>query len=262
MQPGICIRVAVRTDIGKVRDHNEDSYLVVDLFDGKPLSKNPDPCRAVETRGLLLGVCDGMGGAAAGEVASQLAVDVIRTQMCGSPRDDLSQRLVTSVQNASVRIFEKAERTPGHRGMGTTATIAAMMDERVFVAQVGDSRAYLCRDGALMQITRDQTLVEQLVDANQLTRAEADSIGPSNVLVQVVGQSAPLHVDLKLVVLEKGDKLLICSDGLSSMIKDRGICDVLTHAPDPRSACDTLVNAANLAGGHDNVTVIVARREV
>jgi protein phosphatase len=211
----------------------------------------------------VLGVCDGMGGAAAGEVASQLAVDIIYQKLSeGDPlrdHNDLARRLVRAVEEAGVRIFNEARADRTRRGMGTTATISALVDSRLFVAQVGDSRAYIVRQGKLTQVSRDQSLVNQLIEAGQLTEEEAETFEHNNIILQALGTAETVQVDLTYVDLRRGDVLMMCSDGLSGMIRAEEIREVLTTVPEPFDACRVLIERANMAGGHDNVTVIVSR---
>jgi len=211
----------------------------------------------------VFGVCDGMGGAAAGEVASQLAVDIIydRLSQAKAPRgrEELARRLVKAVQDAGLRIFGEARADRSRRGMGTTSTMATLIDDRLFLAQVGDSRAYLLRDGELTQITRDQSLVNQLIEAGQLTEEEAETFEHNNIILQALGTSEVVQVDLTYVDLRADDTLMICSDGLSGMVRSEDICGVLTELEDPVEACAKLIAAANEAGGHDNVTVVIVK---
>lgn len=259
----IRLNVFGRTDVGQIREHNEDNFLVADLTRKTRSLMEADREQTVGRRGTLLGVCDGMGGAAAGEVASQLAVDIIYERLSdGDPplnRDDLARRLVRAVEDAGARIFNEARADRTRRGMGTTATIAALMDDRLFVAQVGDSRAYVLREGKLVQVTRDQSLVNQLIEAGQLTEEEAETFEHNNIILQALGTADTVQVDLTYVDLRKGDTLLMCSDGLSGMIRADEIREVLSTVPDPLEACKVLTERANLAGGHDNITVIVAK---
>jgi protein phosphatase len=258
----IRVHVFGRTDVGQIREHNEDNFLVADLSRKSRSLLEPDRLQTVGARGTLLGVCDGMGGAAAGEVASQLAVDIIYEKLVGgeapNDRDDLARRLVQAVEDAGVRIFNEARADRTRRGMGTTATIAALLDDRLFIAQVGDSRAYILRNQALVQVTRDQSLVNQLIEAGQLTEEEAETFEHNNIILQALGTADTVQVDLTYVDLRAGDTLLMCSDGLSGMIRSDEIREVLQNVTDPLEACKVLTERANLAGGHDNITVIVA----
>jgi serine/threonine protein phosphatase PrpC len=259
---GILLKLFGRTDVGQIREHNEDNFLIADLTRQRRSLTEEDRVQAVGTRGTALGVCDGMGGAAAGEVASQLAVDIIYERLVeGEPppnNDELARRLVGAIEDAGVRIYNEARADRTRRGMGTTATVAVLMGPRMFVGQVGDSRAYVMREGELIQVTRDQSLVNQLIEAGQLTEEEAETFEHNNIILQALGTAETVQVDLTYVDLCRGDTLLLCSDGLSGMVRASEIRDVLLEVPDPFEACTVLTERANLAGGHDNITVIVA----
>jgi PPM family protein phosphatase len=259
------LRLFGRTDVGQVREHNEDNFIVADLTKDSRGLMETDRHQAVGPRGTLLGVCDGMGGAAAGEVASQLAVDIIYQRMAiGEPpvdHDDLAARLVHAIEAAGLRIFSEAKLDRTRRGMGTTATIAALMDDHLFFGQVGDSRAYILRGDRLVQVTRDQSLVNQLIEAGQLTEEEAETFEHNNIILQALGTADTVQVDLTYVLLCKGDTLMLCSDGLSGMVRNDEIREVLRAIDDPLEACKILTDRANQAGGHDNITVVVAKFE-
>jgi PPM family protein phosphatase len=260
----IRLRLFGRTDVGQIREHNEDNFLIADLTRKSRSLMEPDRDQVVGSRGTVMGVCDGMGGAAAGEVASQLAVDIIYEKLAqGHPADhnELARGLVRAVEEAGARIFNEARADRTRRGMGTTATIAALVDARLFVAQVGDSRAYVLREGRLVQVSRDQSLVNQLIEAGQLTEEEAETFEHNNIILQALGTAETVQVDLTYVDLRRGDVLLLCSDGLSGMIRSEEIREVLSTIPEPLEACRELTERANRAGGHDNITVIVARFE-
>lgn len=259
---GIRVRLFGRTDVGQVREHNEDNFLIADLTRQSRSLMETDRQQIVGDRGTVLGVCDGMGGAAAGEVASQLAVDIIyeKLSLGDAPRnhDELARRLVNAVEEAGGRIFGEARADRTRRGMGTTATIAALLDGRLFVAQVGDSRAYVLRGDKLVQVSRDQSLVNQLIEAGQLTEEEAETFEHNNIILQALGTAETVQVDLTYVDLRRGDTLLVCSDGLSGMVRADEMREVLLTHREPFDACKELVDRANRAGGHDNITVIVA----
>jgi protein phosphatase len=263
--PGGEIKVKLfgRTDVGQIREHNEDNFLVADLTRKTRSLLEADRTFSVGPNGTILGVCDGMGGAAAGEVASQLAVDIIFEKMAGAVvprnRDEFAHRLVRAVEAAGLRIFTEAKVDRARRGMGTTATIAGLIDNHLFLAQVGDSRGYVLRREKLVQVTRDQSLVNQLIEAGQLTEAEAETFEHNNIILQALGTADTVQVDLTYVILKRGDTLLLCSDGLSGMVRFDDIKDVLLTVSDPLEACKILTDRANQAGGHDNITVIVAK---
>ncbi len=260
----IRVRLFARTDVGQVREHNEDNFLVADLTRRQRGLMEANRQTTIGPQGVVLAVCDGMGGAAAGEIASQLAVDIVCEKMieglddsAAVGRDELGRRLVRAVEAAGLRIFQEAKLDRTRRGMGTTVTAAALVDEILFLAQVGDSRGYILRNGTLTQVTRDQSLVNQLIEAGQLTEEEAETFEHNNIILQALGTSDTVQVDLTYVELRKGDVLLLCSDGLSGMVRFDEIREVLRSSADPLETCKTLTERANQAGGHDNITVIV-----
>ncbi len=222
-----------RTDVGCVREHNEDSLVVAPP---------------------LYVVCDGMGGHAAGEVASEIAVNVIADRAPATPD---AAALGQAVEEANLAIIQAAREGVGRAGMGCTCTAAILENERLIVAQVGDSRAYLLHGGTLQQITRDHSLMADFIEAGQITPEEARVHPQRSVITRALGSDPRTQPDLFEINVNTGDRLLICSDGLTSMIEDYEIEDILNRTPDPQIAASKLVNAAIAAGGHDNVTVIV-----
>ena len=261
----IRVRLFARTDVGQVREHNEDNFLVADLTRRQRGLLEANRQTTIGPQGAVFAVCDGMGGAAAGEIASQLAVDILCEKMIeglddSAPirRDDLGRRLVRAVEAAGLRIFQEAKLDRTRRGMGTTVTAAALVDDFLFLAQVGDSRGYILRQGTLTQVTRDQSLVNQLIEAGQLTEEEAETFEHNNIILQALGTSDTVQVDLTFVELRRGDILLLCSDGLSGMVRFDEIREILRASTDPLETCKALTERANQAGGHDNITVIVA----
>lgn len=259
----IRIRLFGRTDVGRIREHNEDNFLVADLSQSARGLMENIRSHVVGPSGTLFAVCDGMGGAAAGEVASKLAVDIIYEQMqAGGPprhRDEFARRLVRAVEVAGMRIFAEAKLDRNRRGMGTTATAAALVDDHLFLAQVGDSRGYLLRGESLQLVTRDQSLVNQLIEAGQLTEEEAENFEHSNIILQALGTADSVQVDLTYVKVRAGDTLLLCSDGLSGMVRAEELRQALLGHPEPIDVCKVLTDRANDAGGHDNITVIVVK---
>jgi protein phosphatase len=258
----IGVRCAGRTAVGQVRDHNEDNLVVANLGSGVIRPRDQVFEDEVGERGLIFAVCDGMGGAAAGEVASQMAVDILVEAMRrgGSPknRDALARRLVGAVEEAGRRIFDAAQKERSRRGMGTTATVAVLVDKVMFLAEVGDSRAYLLRRGQLKQLTKDQSLVNQLIEAGHLTEDEAEAFEHSNIILQALGTSETVQVDLTFVELRRGDRLMLCSDGLSGLVHADALRTTLEQITDPAACCTKLIEFAETAGGHDNITVVVA----
>jgi serine/threonine protein phosphatase PrpC len=262
----IRVKLFARTDVGQIREHNEDNFLVADLTRKTRGLLEANRAGVVGKHGSLFAVCDGMGGAAAGEIASQLAVDILYERMTESlndaqplSRDELARRLVHGIEAAGLRIFQEAKLDRTRRGMGTTVTAAALVDDYLFFAQVGDSRAYLLRGSQFVQLTRDQSLVNQLIEAGQLTEEEAETFEHNNIILQALGTADTVQVDLTFCELRRGDTLLLCSDGLSGMVRFEDIREVLLSTPEPIDACKLLTERANQAGGHDNITVIVVQ---
>lgn len=222
-----------RTDVGCVRDHNEDSLVVTPP---------------------LFVVADGMGGHAAGEVASEIATTVLAEK---APKTPDAEALGRAVEEANLEIIAAAEDGRGREGMGTTCTAAILQEERLVIAQVGDSRAYLLHQGKLQQLTRDHSLVAMMVEAGQLTPEEARIHPRRSVITRALGTDPSTKPDLYEIDVEAGDRLLLCSDGLYGMVEDPDIQAIMTRTADPQRCASQLVNEAIAAGGNDNVTVIV-----
>lgn len=266
LEGAIAVRVFARTDVGQVREHNEDNFLVADMTRRTRGLQEGSRTAVIGRQGHLFAVCDGMGGAAAGEIASQMAVDIIYERMTDGldsggavSRDELARKLVRAVEVAGLRIFQEAKADRTRRGMGTTVTAAALVDDHLFFAQVGDSRAYILRGDTLIQVTRDQSLVNQLIEAGQLTEEEAETFEHNNIILQALGTADTVQVDLTYTQLHRGDIVMLCSDGLSGMVRFDEIREALRTNAEPLDACKALTEKANLAGGHDNITVIVAQ---
>lgn len=275
----ILVHVAARSDPGQTRSQNQDSFIVADLaepVDGQPRLRmgQGTPAQAGPGRGeLVLGlrgavllVADGMGGAAAGAVASALAARTIHgtlTERWHADRDITPARFATrlseAVQVANAVLHERATDQPELDGMGTTATVAGVLGQHVYVAQVGDSRAYLFRRGEIAQITRDQSVVQSMVEAGQITEEEAATSDRRNVILQAVGVSRSVDVDLTYQPLRRDDVLLLCSDGLSGLLDRAHLAAVLQAHPDLAEGCRVLVDLANQRGGPDNITAVLAR---
>lgn len=252
--------VAGRTDVGNEREHNEDNFLLADL--SARARRFAVGATNIGKRGVVLAVCDGMGGAAAGEVASELAVTTLFDHMTPGDevietREMLASRLETAAYLANAKIHDDATENPARQGMGTTLTAAAALDDHLLLAHVGDSRAYLWRRGALTQMTRDQSLVAKLVERGTLTEEQALTFEHSNIILQALGASASVIVEMTQVQLQRGDRLLLCSDGLSGLVSKEEIRAILGDEEDPTSKCIKLIDRAKELGGHDNITAIV-----
>ena len=259
---GLTFTVYGRTEVGLIREHNEDNLMIADLSDDSgPFTGEEQIAGSVSERGFALAVCDGMGGAAAGEVASQMAVDtlfeILRGEAPATDRDDFAQRLVEAVEEAGARIYLAAKKDRTRRGMGTTATVAGLVDKVLFVGQVGDSRCYILRNGRLGLVTKDQSLVNQLIEAGQLTEDEAMAFEHSNIILQALGTTEQVAVDLTFAELRRGDRVLLCSDGLSGLVHDNAIREEMACIEELPELCDSLINLANVAGGHDNITCVL-----
>ncbi|CAB4955414.1 unannotated protein [freshwater metagenome] len=244
------IEYAQRTDTGRQRPANEDSFVA---------------------RSPLFAVADGMGGAQAGEVASRMAVEVLHEGLGGAGTDGtVAERLRDQVVEANHRIHERAQSDTRNAGMGTTLTAAYVDERRLVVVHVGDSRLYRVRDGVLERLTRDHSLVEELVRQGRLTPEEAAEHPQRSIITRALGPESEVAVDSEVLRVQDGDLFMVCSDGLTAMLSDQRISDLLAGDPPPgergervplHQRVDALVDAANEAGGRDNITVLLFRVE-
>ena len=246
------IRAAVLTDVGMVREHNEDSVMAVEYTRDSMV----EPARS-----YLYAVCDGMGGAEAGETASAIAIGAIRSyvQDRSGRNGDAAALMTAALEEANLKILEYVSSHPESRGMGSTGVAALLEPPNAAVAWVGDSRAYMFESGALRQITKDHSLVQRLVEIGQITADEAKHHEHKNVITRSLGarQSGPAGAEAVSVRLKRGDKLVLCSDGLTAHVDDPAIADILRRHPDPHDAARELICAANAGGGTDNISVAV-----
>jgi serine/threonine protein phosphatase PrpC len=260
------ISVFGKTDVGCTRDHNEDCFLVADLT-AKKASLLPEVRdHEVGRKGSLLVVADGMGGAAAGEVASEMATEAVYEHLLGTwlnDSEDTAQqfafRLREAIEEANRKVHAHAKENPEMRGMGTTMTAAGVLGDHIYITQVGDSRAYLIREAEATQITKDQSLMQRLVDAGELTEEEAEKSERKNIILQALGPDAKVRVDLTHQAICKGDAILLCSDGLSGLVNQEEIAKIVSQEKDLVQVSADLIALANERGGPDNITVIVAR---
>lgn len=262
----IVVHVFGRTDVGRTREHNEDAFVVADLTADNATLQPEVRTHRSGPRGSLFMVADGMGGAAAGEIASAMAVEVVLGQLrsvwLSDPTADAEsfvRALKKAAKSANEQIHAYAAAHPEFRGMGTTATIAGLLGDTLYLAQVGDSRAYLVRDGVARQITKDQSLMQKLIEAGELTEEEAEHSERRNIILQALGPEASIKVDLTHQPVRRGDALVLCSDGLSGQVTKDDIASVVTNESDLTNACRELIDRANANGGPDNITVIIAR---
>jgi len=222
------------TDVGRVRDGNEDDFL------------------DQSNRLGLVAVADGMGGHRAGEVASATALEALRAGVASG------QQLANAIEGANDAVLEKSESDQELRGMGTTLTAGMLgTDGQLLVGHVGDSRAYLFRDGELTQITNDHSLVEEMVRGGELTPEQAEVHPQRSIITRALGIDPQVDVDVYPIELQPGDRILFCSDGLTTMVRQDEMAGILAREEDPKRAAQLLVDAANAAGGEDNVTAVI-----
>ena len=234
---------AARTDTGIVRSGNEDNYLML------------------ADRGVFI-VADGMGGHAAGEVASEMAVRIIAKELGtlrGLSDAEAGDRIRHSIVNANQTIYERTLTEHDKRGMGTTTTALILMPRRYLIGQVGDSRAYLLRDGEFFQVTKDHSYVQEQVDLGLLTAEQARVHPYSNVITRCIGANSDVVPDVYYGSLRTGDVLLLASDGLTGMLEDEQLSTILRSDAEPQEMVDRMINEANRRGGLDNITAIVVR---
>src|SRR4051812_35716010 len=251
-----------------MREHNEDAFVVADLTRGNATLQPEVRTHVVGDRGSLFMVADGMGGAAAGEIASAMAIETVLRELTDSftvvqapGAEAFAAALKRATAGANSAIHQFAIEHPEYRGMGTTATIAGILGDTLYVAQVGDSRAYLIRNGTPRQITKDQSLMQKLIEAGEITEEEAELSERRNIILQALGPEANIKVDLTFQQVRSGDTLIICSDGLSGQVRIDEIGRVATEEADLMQVCKRLIDRANENGGPDNITVIAARFE-
>jgi serine/threonine protein phosphatase PrpC len=254
LQMKLTTQAAGKTDIGVVRKNNEDNF-------------------GYDTRAGIFVVCDGMGGQAAGEVASKIAVDTVlayfreenkdrNSEVLGQGFAEVSERanaLANAIQLANKAIRETSARETGSAGMGCTI-VAVRVEENLFsIAHVGDSRIYLIRQGAIQQLTTDHSLVMEQVRRGMITMEEAENFEMQNVIVRALGSEDSVEPDLADLTLEQGDTLLLCSDGLSRYVKDAAMLDVINRTESLDSACSELIETAKSGGSDDNITCLLIR---
>ncbi len=254
--------------MGRTREHNEDTFAVADLTTLNATLQPEVRTHTLGPRGSLFMVCDGMGGAAAGEVASSMAVETILAELDQRWRNSqatdaeaFALALKAATETANARIHTYAQSHPENRGMGTTATIAGILGDTLYLCQVGDSRGYLVRNGVAIQITKDQSLMQKLIEAGEMTPEEAEVSERRNIILQALGPEPKIKVDLTSQQVMRGDVLVLCSDGLSGQVRAPEIAEVVKTEPDLVNVCRRLIELANEAGGPDNITVVAARFE-
>ncbi|HEX3478341.1 MAG TPA: protein phosphatase 2C domain-containing protein [Kofleriaceae bacterium] len=251
------IVVAGASDVGQVREHNEDHFLVGDLDSLLPVDV-AEPWAATGLRGPLFVLCDGMGGVEGGEIASELAALVTWREMKRTPdtRDPevFARLLRRAVRVANHDVHAMARREPGLRGMGTTLSAAGVVGDRLILATIGDSRAYVLRSGALVQVTRDQSLQSALLAAGHSPNEAASAGG---AILQALGVADDVEPSLSIIELRRGDRVLLCSDGLHGLVGDPALALLMAEPHSVAESVKLLIAAARAAGGSDNITAVV-----
>jgi serine/threonine protein phosphatase PrpC len=245
------------TDVGLVRETNEDALVIADLTGDSFIGAIPKAGFEIRERGVLLAVSDGMGGHNAGEVASALVVESLKRAMKTAPWSASDEVLFERAVKSANRLVWEAAQLPDRKDMGATLTAVFLHGPTAYIAEVGDSRAYLLRGGRLVQVTRDQSFVQMLVDAGALTPEDAADAPYKNVILQAMGQEPEVQVALGKIDLRQGDCFLLCSDGLTNELGASEIRDAILNAPRLEAAGTTLIGLARARGGHDNITVVL-----
>jgi len=268
------VELYAKSDVGRVRRGNEDNFLVLDLsseqtWSGADGATPPDKLTrfTLGQKGLVLVVSDGMGGALAGDVASRMAVDSVREMLLGTegeeacdPNLDLVECLKNATIYANLAIHLRSQEDSRCAGMGATFTGAAIRGDNLDFVQVGDSRGYVIRKDHIRLATKDQSLVQQLVDVGQISESEAETHMFRNVILQALGAQSEVAPVTGRIRLRQGDVLLLCSDGLSGKLRSEDIQQIVVNSQgDLAKACEHLIDEANNRGGEDNITVVLAR---
>lgn len=239
------MRIVAKTDKGNVRDSNQDAYAVGEFSDGVVWSV----------------VCDGMGGAAGGNIASALAVKVISDKINASYRDQMrdpsiKNMLDSALTAANIEVYDFAEAQPELRGMGTTVVCAIVRDNQAYIAHAGDSRAYVINNGNIKQITTDHSMVQDLLSSGRITAEEAEHHPNKNIITRAVGVDKSIKIDFEQIDLNDNDTLMLCTDGLSNYVSNEEITELMSDGKHYAFA-DRLVQKANSNGGGDNITVVI-----
>lgn len=241
------MRFAAKSDIGKIREINEDSFKVIIGQTGRPDT---------------FIIADGMGGHNAGEVASQTAVDFAEEYIMNyshifSDKEKILSGIEKLIEEANKDVYNKAREIDTNHGMGTTFIIAVLFEGVLYIGHVGDSRLYLIRDGKIEKITTDHSYIEELVKNGTITREEALNHPKRNIITRALGCEEDIVVDKISIDIEDMDILMLCTDGLTNMLSENEIVDVINNSDDLQSCCDRLINMSNEKGGDDNITIIL-----
>jgi PPM family protein phosphatase len=254
------------SNVGLIRHDNQDSFLIANLETGDIATMSAPTVVSVHTAPFIMIVADGVGGAASGALASSIATETILSELHRwwhkvpqRTPESIEAALKRGIDVANKAIYQTATTSPEHHGMGTTTTLALVLDGEAYIAQVGDSRAYLVRKGAAKQLTKDQSFVQRLIDAGRMTQKEAAQSEHRNIILQALGPEEKVITDFYRVQLEDKDFLVLCSDGLSNQVSAEDIGRLARAAARPMEICEALLEEAMHTGAPDNVTVVTAR---
>lgn len=240
------MRFGVGSDRGKVRQINEDSYNIISGYPGIPVT---------------FVIADGMGGHNSGEIASNLAVEFISNYILQFPEElqkhDTQGTIHEIIRLANMEIYQKSVEEPTFQGMGTTLILAMVTGRTLHIGHVGDSRAYLLREGEMTRITTDHSYIEELIKSGSISREEAERHPKKNIITRALGCFNEVEADIHTVELQEKDVILICTDGLTNMLNEDEIMNILTETKEPEQTCTKLIEIANEKGGEDNITVLV-----
>ncbi len=250
------------SDVGVLRSNNEDNFIIADLKTNRYCAAPQSIKRDLVDNLLLLAVSDGMGGAQAGEIASALAVYGLRLELVSQKNNlAIAERLVQALEKINSLIWNGAQNEPSYRGMGATITAAIVEGTRAFIAEVGDSRAYIVRGNRIKQITTDQSLFEALVSSGIFKGEPPENAPARNIILQSLGGQQSVKVAINAIELQAGDYLLLCSDGLSNKLNADEMLKFVSKSTNLETACATMVSVAKKRGGEDNITVVLAKFE-
>ena len=265
-EPKLIAEIYGTTNVGLIRADNQDAFLIANLETGDIATTSAPSVISVHTAPFIMIVADGVGGAASGALASSIATETVLSELHRwwrkvpkrSP-ESIEAALKRGIDAANREIFQTASTAPEHHGMGTTATLTLVLEGEAFIAQVGDSRAYLVRKGSAKQLTKDQSFVQRLIDAGRMTAKEAAQSEHRNIILQALGPEEKVVTDFYRVKLENDDTMVLCSDGLSNQVSNEDIARITRGSAKPQDICNALIEEALHTGAPDNVTVITAR---
>jgi PPM family protein phosphatase len=265
-EPKLLAEIFGSSNVGLIRHDNQDSFMIANLETGDIATLSAPALVSVHTAPFILIVADGVGGAASGALASSIATETILSELHRwwhkVPKrtpEVIDAALKRAIDVANKAIYQEANSSPEHHGMGTTTTLALVVDGEAFIAQVGDSRAYIVRKGTAKQLTKDQSFVQRLIDAGRMTQKEAAQSEHRNIILQALGPEEKVVTDLYRLKLESDDFLVLCSDGLSNQVSAEEMGRLARGNAQPEDICKALIEEAMHTGAPDNVTVVVAR---